>query len=259
MTDTIPINGLALTVNSPISASRLDRVVADLAAAAPTDVLDVGCGWAELLLRVLAATPGATGTGVDLESIDIERGRAAAEDRGLSDRVTLIADDAKVITGRYDLVLCLGAHHALDEDPARALQALRALTTDRGRLLFGIDYWLRTPPPERLATMWGGAGLQDSCWLPDVVDAAAAAGWRLLDLQETTQQEWDDYECGLVRNQEEWLLRHPDHPGADELRHRLDRSRSEWLRGHHGYLGFGWLTLAADIRARDDQRFGSGP
>ncbi|SDS87014.1 SAM-dependent methyltransferase [Microlunatus soli] len=245
MTDTVPINGLALTVNSPISGPRLDRLVTELATGEPTDILDVGCGWAELLLRVLAASPDAVGTGIDLETVDVERGRSAAVARGLDDRVRLIAGDAKTITGAYDLVLCLGAHHALDEDPGRALTRLRRLTADGGRLLFGIDYWLHTPPPERLATMWGGADLQDSCWLPDVVDAAAAAGWRLLDLQETTQQEWDDYECGLVRNQEEWLLQHPDHPDADELRQRLDRSRSEWLRGHHGYLGFACLTLAA--------------
>ena len=245
MSDDVPINGLSLYLNSPIAPERLDRLIADLVDPPPTTVLDVGCGWAEMLLRVLERAPSATGVGVDNEQIDIDRGRALAADRGLVDRVELVLGDAADQEGSYDLVLCVGSHHALDENPAEALRKLRALTKVGGRLLFGIDYWLQPPPPERLAAMWGGATLQDSCQLPEVVDAAADAGWRLLDLQQTSQQEWDAYECGLVRNQEEWLLSHPDHPEAEALRQRLDRGRSEWLRGHHGYLGFGCLTLGA--------------
>ncbi len=246
---TVPLNGLSLDLNSPIDPARLDRIVADLARSRPRTVLDVGCGWAELLLRVLAAVPDATGVGVDLERLDLDRGRANAEARGLADRAELRAADAKSLTGTYDLVLCVGAHHALNDDPARALTALRGLTADGGRLVFGLDYWLTVPPAERLDVIWGGATVEDSALLPDVVEAAAAAGWRLLDLHEVSQSEWDSYECGLVRNQEEWLLDHPDHPEADALRQRLDDGRQLWLRGHHGYLGFAWLTLGALPRA----------
>ncbi|WP_161606176.1 SAM-dependent methyltransferase [Microlunatus speluncae] len=242
---TVPLNGLSLELNSPIDPGRLDRIVADLARSEPQRVLDVGCGWAEVLLRMLAAVPGATGVGVDLEQVDLDRGRKNAELRGLTDRVELRAADAKTLTGTYDLVLCVGAQHALADDPGRALSALRGLTAAGGRLLFGIDYWLTVPPAERLEVMWGGATVEDSVLLPDVVAAAAAAGWRLLDLHEVSQSEWDAYECGLVRNQEEWLLDHADHPEAAALRRRLDDGRQQWLRGHHGYLGFAWLTLGA--------------
>ena len=54
---------------TPLSQTRADTLVgflADgLAAAAHPLVLDVGCGWAELLLQVLDAVPSATGIGVD--------------------------------------------------------------------------------------------------------------------------------------------------------------------------------------------------
>lgn len=245
MTEPVPINGLSLAVNSPIDLDRLDRIVAGLARSRPRTVLDLGCGWAEILLRVLDATPDATGVGVDLERLDVERGRRNAATRGLADRTDLRVGDAAEQGGTFDLVLCVGAHHALSDDPGTALRALRRLTVDGGRLLFGIDYWLEIPPPQRLAATWGGASAEDSALLPEVVEAAATAGWRLLDLYEVSQREWDAYECGLVRNQEEWLLAHPDHPEADALRRRLDDGRQQWLRGHHGYLGFAWLTLGA--------------
>jgi hypothetical protein len=157
----------------------------------------------------------------------------------------LIEGDGGSLDGIYDLVLCVGASHALDEDPAAALRKLRSRTRDGGRQLFGVEYWLHTPPPERLAAMWGGVTLDEVSSLAGIVAAAADAGWRLLDLQETTQQEWNAYECGLLRNQEEWLLVNSSHPQAEALRNRLDEQRGAWLRGHHGYLGFAWLTLAA--------------
>ncbi len=242
---TVPLNGLTLDLNSPIDPGRLDRIVADLARSEPRTVLDLGCGWAEVLLRVLAAVPGATGVGVDLDQDDIDRGRRNARDRGLADRVELRVADAVTHRGTYDLVLCVGAQHALDDDPGVALRALRGLTGDGGRLLFGIDYWRSVPSAERLKLIWGGAMVEDSVLLPDVVEAAAAAGWRLLDLHEVSQSDWDAYECGLVRNQEEWLLEHADHPEAAALRQRLDDGRQQWLRGHHGHLGFAWFTLGA--------------
>lgn len=245
MTKSVPINGLSLTLNSPIDQGRLDRIVADLSSARPQRVVDLGCGWGEVLFRVLEAVPGAAGVGIDLEAVDIERGREAAESRGLADRVRLEVGDASTHRGSYDLALSIGAHHALDPDVGRALAALRGLVVDGGRLLFGVDYWQSEPPAERLKLMWGGASLAESRLLGEVVEAAAATGWRLLDLHEVSQSEWDAYECGLVRNQEEWLLANPGHPDAEALRHRLDEGRREWFTGHHGYLGFAWLTLGA--------------
>lgn len=93
--------------------------------------------------------------------------------------------------------------------------------------------------------MWQGASVTDSAMLTDVVEAAAAAGWRLLDLHEATQDEWNHFERGLARHQELWLIDHPDHPEAEQLRSRLDADRRAWLRGHDGYMGFATLVLAA--------------
>ena len=56
-----------LTFLSPLSDERAQRLVAFLTEHAPATLLDVGCGWGELLLRVLEAAPTATGLGLDLD------------------------------------------------------------------------------------------------------------------------------------------------------------------------------------------------
>ncbi|MDS2173557.1 class I SAM-dependent methyltransferase [Nesterenkonia sp. CL21] len=244
-----PVNGLDLTFGSPMSVARSEQLIAELTEVSPRTVLDVGCGWAEQLLRTVMALPGSHGIGVDLEEMDIVRGQERARQLGVQGRVELRVQDAgeltEELTDPTEAVICLGAWHALGGSPAEALQRLRALTVHGGRLLFGVDHWTQVPSQDRFDLMWEGASAADSQLLPDVVEAAAEAGWRLLDLHEATDDEWNHFECGMTRNQELWLLENPDHPQAGELRDRLDAGRRAWLRGHHGHMGFATLVLAA--------------
>ena len=77
-------SGKRLTFHGPLSAERANRLAADLAATGPATVVDYGCGWGELLLRVLAAAPQATGVGIDIQGADLARARESAEKRDLS-------------------------------------------------------------------------------------------------------------------------------------------------------------------------------
>jgi hypothetical protein len=58
----------------------------------------------EFMLRLLEATPGAMGIGIDLNDEDLARGRANAEARNLSDRLPCGAHDdhppSTVVGGR---------------------------------------------------------------------------------------------------------------------------------------------------------------
>ncbi len=47
--------------HGPMSEDRAARLVERLARTSPATVLDIGCGWGGLMLRILAAVPGATG------------------------------------------------------------------------------------------------------------------------------------------------------------------------------------------------------
>ena len=241
----VPINALDLTFGSPMSAERAQLLVDELVEAAPQVVLDIGCGWGELLLRALEAAPGATGLGIDREAIDIERGRSLAHKRGLQDRVEFRVQDGTEFDEIGDALICLGAWHALGATPAEALKRLRGLTGPGGRLVFGVDHWAQLPDQQRLSQMWEGAALSDSHMLSEIVTAAAEADWRLIDLHEATQDEWNHFESRMVRNQELWLVENPDHPEAEQLRSRLDSARHSWLTGHYGHMGFTTLVLVA--------------
>ncbi|WP_458109620.1 SAM-dependent methyltransferase [Arthrobacter sp. R3-55] len=78
----------SLTWLTPLSEERAAHLVAFLSDPAPAEVLDMGCGWGELLLRVLASAPQARGRGVDRASAFMDRATQQASTRGLLERVT---------------------------------------------------------------------------------------------------------------------------------------------------------------------------
>lgn len=238
-----------LTFHGPLSEARATRLIDRLTRTAPRSVLDIGCGWGEFLLRTVAAAPGATGTGIDLNVDDVERGRALAAERGLADRVAFHAESGLATTrGPADVVLCLGASHALTEEAppghtAGALTALRTLVNPGGRVLLGEGFWQHTPSPAELAAMWPGAHADEQLDLAGLVDAAVAAGFRPEWVETANDDEWEEFESGYRADVEEWLTTHGTHPAAAETRERLDQQRAHWLRGYRKVLGYAYLTL----------------
>jgi SAM-dependent methyltransferase len=238
-----------LTFHGPLSEARAARIVARLTANHPGSVLDIGCGWGELMLRVLAAAPQATGLGLDTDEGDLARGRASAQARGLGDRVTFAQESGvKTSRGPADLVLCVGSSHALtDVEPpghlVAALAELRRLVNPAGRVLLGEGFWHRTPTESELAGMWPGTTAGEFGDLAGLVDLAVAAGFRPAWTETATLEEWEDFESGYQCDEEEWLAAHGDHPQAAELRAKVDQHRSFWLRGYYDLLGMAYLTL----------------
>jgi len=237
-------SGSHLTFHGPLSAERADRLAAELAARDPATVADYGCGWGELLLRVLEAAPRARGVGVDVHGPDLERGRQAADKRGLADRVVFAEGAATDHASPADVVISCGAYQAFGTVP-EALSALRELVNPGGLLLFGTEIWDRTPTERQLANMWPGMTLDACLYLPDLVDTAVAAGFRPLRIQTATRGEWEEFESGYAVGAEQWLLADPDHPEAEQVRAKLDDHRSIWLRGYRDAWGFAYLTLGA--------------
>ena len=241
-----------LTFLAPLSEDRAGRLVSFLAGGQPSTVLDLGCGWAELLLRVLEATPGSTGTGIDLDEHALAAARAEAERRGVGYRVNLEARDARELHGTYDAVTCIGASQiwgaAVEDnqplDYVAALTALRDLLPRGGRLVYGEGIWSSPPTPEATAPLSG----RDDEYLPlgRFVELAERHGFAVMAAHEATLDEWDVFESGFTAGYARWLAEHePDDPRADEVRGLATRQHAAYFGGYRGILGLAYLELVA--------------
>jgi SAM-dependent methyltransferase len=241
---------------SPLSDQRADRLIQFLAEGEPRVVLDVGCGWAELLLRTLNALPDTVGIGIDRNSAAIEHGTALATSRGLADRVTLIAGDASSEAPQTaEAVICIGASQIWDPtfghgpiteplDYRRALTAIRGLVPRGGRVVYGEAIWSTPPTAEAVAPLAGR--LDEFVSLAELLKIVAASGFAPIASHEADLDEWDTFESGVSACFARWLASHdPEGPDADEVRQRASRHRDAYVGGYRGVLGMAYLELLA--------------
>lgn len=218
-----------LTFNAPLSEERSGELVTALPISPGHHVLDLGCGWGELLLRILASHPATTGTGVDADRHALDRGVRLAAQRALHGRVEFVEADAATFVDQADVVICVAASHSFG-GPRDALNALRECVAPGGRVLYGDGFWASPPSPAALEA------LGDLPTLDDVVAAAHAAGFRIEQEDESTRTEWDAFE----RSWREGLEASAD-PAAVEF---AAKRRDEYENGYRDAVGFCWLVLA---------------
>ncbi|MGD0703174.1 MAG: methyltransferase domain-containing protein [Trebonia sp.] len=224
--------------NAPLSVEHAELLMDRLDAPAGAHVADLGCGWGELLLRVVARTGQATGTGVDTDAGALNRGERLAVERHLDGRVQFTAADVSGWKGAADRVLHIGASHALGGTTS-ALDALARVVPAGGRLLFGDCYW-QAAPSAAATELFGDQVLP----LAGLLAACRTAGWRVIHLSVASQLEWDDFESTYRAGRQEWLLANAGDPRAAEVRDWLDASERRYLEVYREVLGFAYLVLA---------------
>jgi SAM-dependent methyltransferase len=223
--------------NTPLSESHAEQLVARLEAPPGGSVLDLGCGWGELLLHTVQAGSQLSGVGVDTDEELLARGRALAEARGLGDRVRFVTGAAAEWERPADAVLCIGSSHAWGGTES-ALAALRHIVAPGGRLLFGDGCWERAPT--KVASALFGDGVLE---LETLLQRVLAAGWRPLHMSVADQREWDEFELSWTAGRQRWLLAHPNDERAPGARRELDERLVEYVSAYRGVLGFCYLIL----------------
>ncbi len=182
--------------NVPLSAEHAGLLMDRLDLRPGLRIVDLGCGWGELLLQAVARTMTAghgearqaSAAGVDTDAAALARARALARQRHLDQHVDFTQADAAAWRGAADRALCVGASHAFGGTEA-ALTALTQVTAPGGRLLFGDGYWAGTPSPAAV-TIFG----ETVPSLPQLLEACRAVGWRVIHMSTADQHEWDVFE-----------------------------------------------------------------
>lgn len=246
-----------LVFMSPLSVSRADRLAQFIAAGSPADVLDLGCGWAELLLRTVAVSPASRGIGIDRDAGSIEHGMSLAAAHGVADRVRLTVGDARSeAPSAADAVICLGATQiwsapvpeaAAITEPINyrsALMAIRELVPRDGRVVYGEGIWSAPPTEAAIAPLAGR--FDEFVALPELVEIAVECGFMPMAVHEASADEWDAFESGYSACYARWLAEHADDdPDAPAVRDMAQRQRAAYLGGYRGILGMAYLELLA--------------
>lgn len=226
-----------LALCSPFSSATIDRVIEALELAPGARVLDLGCGKAELLVRIVERW-GATGVGVDLSPHFLAEARDKVAARLPCGGVTLIEADVAAFTaepGSFDLAINVGATW-LQGGYRGTLRALSGLVRPGGLLLVGDGYWRREPDPEQLAAF--GATRDEHASHEGNVAAGVAEGSRLLYTAASSEADWDHYEGMYWGQVERYALERPDDPEIEEMLARARMMRDSYFAWRRDVMGF---------------------
>lgn len=191
--------------------------------------LDLGCGWGEMLLDLVEASPGHTGLGVERRAPYVSRGRQQAVARGLAARVRFVEGDAAAYNEPADVVIAVGASEALGG--TEVFGKLRACMAPGATLLFADATWTGEASTDLRATL---GELPNA----DAHEAEAArAGLRAMYRSLSTAEEWDTFEA-------EW--RAPFERSAEAEARVFAAARKDlYLHGYRGVMGFAWWIFTA--------------
>ena len=222
---------------NPISAAKIERLLDLLPLDETSRVLDLGCGRAELSLRIIERF-GSTVVAVDNSSYMLDAARERAEWTGALGKLHL--DDIDIRDFQADpetfhLSVMLGAG-GIAGGMAGICRTLKGWTKSGGYVLVGEGYWRARPNAEYLALLGG----PDSQFLDHRgnVQAGIEAGLVPMHAATASPDEWDEYEWKYCRSVERYVREQPDDPDARAMLERSRRWRDAYLRWGRDTLGF---------------------
>ncbi|CAI4215486.1 unnamed protein product [Parascedosporium putredinis] len=201
----------ALTWNAPLSEHHASSLLKHLDLANATRIVDLGCGWGELLLRAaFEAGPSSQAIGVDTDPVVLARENATPKTAGW------------------------GA-----SSDTRAMLEHLATVVPKGKVLIGDTCWERSPT-EAAVAIFG----EEIPRLSDVVVFSRQAGWKVMHVSTADTREWDDFESGHRAGPRGWLLENQGDPRAPDIEAEQNRREDEYQTVYRGVLSFAYLVLA---------------
>jgi SAM-dependent methyltransferase len=227
-----------LAFQNPLNEEDVDALVERLPLEGAARVVDLGCGKAELLIRILERHD-VSAVGVDLSPYFLAEAREEASRRLLAARLELREEDA-ARTGlepeSFDLAIAVGAGGIWD-GYGKALRALARLVPPGGHVLLGEGYWRHEPSAAYLDAL--GAERDELAGHDGLIAAAREEGLELVEALESSEADWERYERRWAENGERWAAEHREHPGREELLAWIRNGRDRFERlGGRETLGF---------------------
>lgn len=200
--------------NAPVSPDGVAWLCKALKVREKAYVVDLGCGWGQLLVDIVLHLPQSTGTGYDSDQFLIEHATAEASTIAIEDRITFAVADCTQEKEHGDVLICIGSTHAwpcLEDALSSFEQTLRA----EGQLIIGVPYW-ETSPSDAACHALGTTqdGLPTELSLRTLV---TESGFDITGFRASTLAEWDAFEIAWCASRVIWLRENPNHP--DLTRH----------------------------------------
>jgi len=227
---------------NPVPAAVFDDWVAALPLTPASRALDVGCGRAELLLRIVERYD-CRAVGVDVLAPALAEARREAARRlraGLLELRNQRFDPECFDRESFDLVACVGSSHAI-AGQEQALRTLAAFVRPGGTLLIGEGHWRCEPARECLAFLESDAG--ELRTHEGYLALARDGGLQVLRTHRATEAEWSAYEDTYAFNIGSFVDANPRDPDAGAMRDRIQAWREAYLRWGRHTLGFGLYQL----------------
>src|SRR6187397_1295343 len=179
---------------NPLAEEDVDEMIEALELEPNAHVLDLGCGKAEILLRIVERFPDVRATGLDNSPAILAEARRQAESRVPESKVTLLEEDVREYApepGSYDLVVSTGGI-SFRGGVGGSLAVLSGFVAPGGKLLFGEGYWREEPNAEYLVAL--GAAREELKDYEGTIEAAQDVGLELKRAVTTSVEDWDAYE-----------------------------------------------------------------
>ena len=228
---------------NPFDATKLATLGKALGLERDQQVLDLACGKGEMLCT-WSRDHGIVGTGVDINPPWVAAAQARASELGVSDRVTVLHDDATdwVSTDPVDIAACLGATW-IGGGVSGTIELLQRSLRPGGMILIGEPYWRAEPPDQETIEGCQATSHDTFQSLPGLVRLFGELDYDLVEMVLADEDTWDRYTAAQWLNIRRFLDANPHDPIADELRDELRTAPIPYVRFQRTWLGWGVFAL----------------